>query len=45
MDWISEPTILMWVLIGAVVVIGVHFDLHLRHIATLLNEIKDILKD
>ena len=37
MDWVNEQT-LMLVLIGVVFVIGVHFDLHLRHIGKMLNE-------
>ncbi len=43
MDWINEQTLIM-VLIGVVFVIGVHFDLHLRHIGKMLNETNDTLK-
>ncbi len=43
MDWVNEQTLMM-VLIGVVFVIGIHFDLHLRHIGKMLNETNDTLK-
>ncbi len=44
MDWTNDPTILMWILIGSVWVIGFHFDLHLRHIAKILAETNNAIE-
>ena len=45
MDWIwNEQSILIAILIGVVFVIGIHFDLHLRHIAKILAETNDTIK-